>query len=101
MTARLHERLDARSDGRIGRAAGPPSPRRIGPGAVWLASLTGQGHCGTTVVQTDPDTTNEPAIRCHTAAGFRAVGRVAIPDGSGLVMRCTRGTLAGANPRPA
>lgn len=43
-----------------------------------------------TVVQTDPDPTNERAIRCYTAAGFRPVGQVRTPDGMALLMRCTR-----------
>jgi RimJ/RimL family protein N-acetyltransferase len=47
-----------------------------------------------TVVQTDPQPSNERAIRCYTAAGFRAVGQVDTPDGPALLMRCTRQTLA-------
>jgi RimJ/RimL family protein N-acetyltransferase len=47
-----------------------------------------------TVVQTDPEPTNERAVRCYTAAGFRAVGSVTTPDGAALLMRCTRETLA-------
>lgn len=40
-----------------------------------------------TVVQTDPDPTNERAIRCYEAAGFVRVGRVTTPDGEAMLMR--------------
>lgn len=43
-----------------------------------------------TVVQTDPNPTNERAIRCYIAAGFRKVGLVSTPDGPALLMRCAR-----------
>lgn len=39
-----------------------------------------------TRVQTDPDPRNARAIRCYEKAGFRAVGRVATPDGPALLM---------------
>jgi RimJ/RimL family protein N-acetyltransferase len=50
------------------------------------------------VVQTDPDPTNRRAVRCYTAAGFRAVARIETPDGPALLMRCTRQSLALAAP---
>jgi RimJ/RimL family protein N-acetyltransferase len=46
-----------------------------------------------TVLQTDPNPTNERAIKCYTAVGFRAQGLVSTPDGEALLMRCTRQTL--------
>ena len=49
------------------------------------------------VIQTDPDPTNLRAVRCYTAAGFRAVGPVITPDGRALLMRCTRRSLAAAH----
>lgn len=46
------------------------------------------------VIQTDPHPTNRRAVRCYTAAGFRAVKPVSTPDGPALLMRCTRQSLA-------
>jgi RimJ/RimL family protein N-acetyltransferase len=43
-----------------------------------------------TVVQTDPEPTNERAIRCYTRAGFEPVGVVITPDGPALLMRWHR-----------
>lgn len=43
-----------------------------------------------TVVQTDPDPTNERAIRAYVRAGFRAAGSVVTPDGPALLMRVSR-----------
>lgn len=43
-----------------------------------------------TVVQTDPDPTNERAIRCYLAAGFQSVGRVETPDGEALLLKRSR-----------
>lgn len=43
-----------------------------------------------TVIQTDPDPTNERAIRCYVAAGFRPVGTVATPDGDALLLKIDR-----------
>jgi RimJ/RimL family protein N-acetyltransferase len=45
---------------------------------------------GVTVVQTDPDPTNERAIRCYARAGFAPVGVVTTPDGPALLMKCHR-----------
>lgn len=47
-----------------------------------------------TVVQTDPDPTNERAIRCYTRAGFCRVREVVTPDGPALLMRCARPAVA-------
>jgi RimJ/RimL family protein N-acetyltransferase len=47
-----------------------------------------------TKVQTDPNSANHRAIRCYTKAGFVPVGQVVTPDGSALLMRCERPTLA-------
>lgn len=43
-----------------------------------------------TVVQTDPDPTNERAIRAYARAGFRAVGTGLTPDGPALLMCISR-----------
>jgi RimJ/RimL family protein N-acetyltransferase len=45
---------------------------------------------GVTRIQTDPDPRNARAIRCYEKAGFRAVGQVQTPDGTALLMVCTR-----------
>jgi RimJ/RimL family protein N-acetyltransferase len=48
-----------------------------------------------TVVQTDPQPDNARAIAAYRKAGFRDVGLVQTPDGTALLMRCTRqGTSA-------
>jgi len=47
-----------------------------------------------TIVQADPDTNNHRAIRCYTKAGFAAVGQVVTPDGTALLMRCSRAGFA-------
>jgi RimJ/RimL family protein N-acetyltransferase len=53
-----------------------------------------------TTIQTDPNPANLRAIRCYRAVGFRGVGLVGTPDGTALLMRCTRTTLAHVDARP-
>lgn len=49
-----------------------------------------------TYVQTDPDPANLRAVRCYAAAGFEAVGEVTTPDGTAMLMHCTRDSLTRA-----
>jgi RimJ/RimL family protein N-acetyltransferase len=53
-----------------------------------------------TVVQTDPSRRNARAIRAYARAGFRSVAEVDTPDGTALLMRCTRADFAANSPAP-
>jgi len=43
-----------------------------------------------TVVQTDPDPSNERAIRCYARMGFERSGTIVTPDGPAVLMRLRR-----------
>jgi RimJ/RimL family protein N-acetyltransferase len=54
-----------------------------------------------TFIQTDPDPSNQRAVRCYARSGFQEVGIVSTPDGPALLMRCTRESLSRAKANAA
>ena len=63
-----------------------------GIGSAMVRAFLGQlfADPAVTVVQTDPNPTNERAIRSYLKAGFRPMGEIITPDGPALLMRRER-----------